>query len=154
MQEMWVQSLGLEDALEKEMAAHSGILARRIPWTEEPGTLQSMGPQRVTHDWATEHTHTGVDWIVNPIEVMSLQEGGRIRQTQGEHQDGLLEWCTIEPRKAIDCPQIVKLQRAHGSFSTMVLDFEPSGLWNNKLLLLSATQFVALCNSQPRKLLG
>ena len=48
--ETGVQSLGGEDALEKEMATHSGILARRIPWTEEPGTLQSMGPQRVTHD--------------------------------------------------------------------------------------------------------
>ena len=91
MQEMWVQSLGLEDALEKEMAAHSSIMARRMPWTEEPGRLQSMGSRRVTHDRATEHTHAGVEWIVNPIEVMSLQEDGHIRQTQGEHQDGLLE---------------------------------------------------------------
>ena len=147
MQEMWVQSLGLEDALEKEMAAHSSIMARRMPWTEEPGRLQSMGSRRVTHDRATEHTHAGVEWIVNPIEVMSLQEDGHIRQTQGEHQDGLLEWCTIEPRKAIDCPQTIKLQRAHGSFNTMILDFGPSELWNNKFLLFSATQFVALCNS-------
>ena len=44
---MWVQSLGWEDALEKEMATHSSILAWRIPWTEEPGRLQSMGLQRV-----------------------------------------------------------------------------------------------------------
>jgi len=43
MQETWVQSLGQEDPLEKEMAAHSSILAWRIPWTEEPGRLQSMG---------------------------------------------------------------------------------------------------------------
>ena len=43
MQETWVPSLGLEDALEKEMAAHSSILAWRIPWTEELGRLQSMG---------------------------------------------------------------------------------------------------------------
>ena len=50
MQETWVQSLGREDPLEKEMATHSSILAWRIPWTEEPGGLQSMGSQRVTHD--------------------------------------------------------------------------------------------------------
>ena len=50
MQETWVQSLGWEDPLEKEMAAHSSILAWRIPWTEEPGGLQSMGSQRVGHD--------------------------------------------------------------------------------------------------------
>ena len=46
MQEMLVQSLGWEDPLEKEMATHSTILAWEIPWTEEPGGLQSMGPQR------------------------------------------------------------------------------------------------------------
>ena len=49
---MWeaeVQSLGREDILEKEMATHSSILAWRIPWTEEPGGLQSMGLQRVGH---------------------------------------------------------------------------------------------------------
>ena len=46
-QEMWVQSLGPEDPLEKEMATHSSILAWKIPWTEEPGGLQSMGLQRV-----------------------------------------------------------------------------------------------------------
>ena len=53
MQETWVQSLGQEDPLEKEMATHSSILAWRIPWTEEPGGLQSMGSQRVGHDWVT-----------------------------------------------------------------------------------------------------
>ena len=45
LQETQVQSLGWEDPLEKEMATHSSILARRIPWTEEPGGLQSMGSQ-------------------------------------------------------------------------------------------------------------
>ena len=50
MQETWVRSLGQEDPLEKEMAAHSSTLARKIPWTEEPGRLQSMGPQAVGHD--------------------------------------------------------------------------------------------------------
>ena len=50
MQETWVRSLGQEDPLEKEMVTHSSILAWRIPWTEEPGGLQSMGSQRVGHD--------------------------------------------------------------------------------------------------------
>ena len=47
MQEMWVQSLGWEDPLEKEMATHSNILAWEISWTEEPGGLQSMGSQEL-----------------------------------------------------------------------------------------------------------
>ena len=50
IKEMWVQSLGWEETLEKEMATHSSILAWRIPWTEEPGGLQSTGSQRVRHD--------------------------------------------------------------------------------------------------------
>ena len=50
MEESRVQFLGGEDALEKEMATHSSTLARKIPWTEEPGGLQSMGSQRVGHD--------------------------------------------------------------------------------------------------------
>ena len=50
MQETWVQSLGREDLLEKEMATYSSIVAWKIPWREEPGRLQSMGLQRVGHD--------------------------------------------------------------------------------------------------------
>ena len=49
MRETWVQFLGWEDPLEKGMATHSNILAYRISWTEEPGRLQSTGPQRVRH---------------------------------------------------------------------------------------------------------
>ena len=49
-QEIWVQFLGQEDPLEKEMATHSSILAWRIPWTEEPDGLQSMWLHRVGHD--------------------------------------------------------------------------------------------------------
>ena len=50
MQKTQVQSLGREDPLEKEIVTHSSILAWRIPWTEQPGGLQSMGLQRVGHD--------------------------------------------------------------------------------------------------------
>ena len=53
VQETWVWSLAWEDPLEKGMATHSGIVAWRIPWTEEPGGLQSMGSQKVRHNWAT-----------------------------------------------------------------------------------------------------
>ena len=50
MQETQVQSLGREDTLEKEMASHSSILAWRIPWTKDPGRLQTRGSQRVRHN--------------------------------------------------------------------------------------------------------
>ena len=50
MRETWVRSLGWEDPLEKEMAIHSSTIAWKIPWTEEPGRLQSMGSQRVGHN--------------------------------------------------------------------------------------------------------
>ena len=50
LQKMWAQSLSWEDALEEEMATHSNILAREIPWTEELGRLYSMGSQRVRHN--------------------------------------------------------------------------------------------------------
>ena len=62
-----VRSLGWEDSLEKKMATHSSILAWKIPWTEEPGGLQSKGLQRVGHDWATSFSHrwhhpNGTQW--------------------------------------------------------------------------------------------
>ena len=62
MQETQVQSLGQEDPLEKGITTHSRILAWRIPWTEEPNGLQSMGSQRVRHDWATD-TYTQYSWF-------------------------------------------------------------------------------------------
>ena len=57
MWETWVQSPGWEDPLEKEMEPHSSTLAWRIPWREQPGRLQSMGSQRVGHNWATSLLH-------------------------------------------------------------------------------------------------
>ena len=53
MRETWVRSLGWEDPLEKEMATHSSILAWKIPWTGDPGRLQSIQSQRARHDWVT-----------------------------------------------------------------------------------------------------
>ena len=64
MWKTWVQSLGWEDPLEEDMATHSSTLAWRIPWTEEPGELQSMGSQRVRHDWSDlAHTHNTFDHL-------------------------------------------------------------------------------------------
>ena len=60
MQEIQVRSLGQEDPLLEGMANHSSILAWRIPWTKEPGVLQSMELQSVRHDWAT-NTHKYVE---------------------------------------------------------------------------------------------
>ena len=67
MQEMSVRSLDQEDPLKKEMATHSSIFAWRIPWTAEPGGLESMGPQRVGHNLVTGGTN-------------EEQEGGRLLQ--------------------------------------------------------------------------
>ena len=53
VRETWVRSPGWEDPLGKEMAAHSNVFAQKIPWTGEPSRLQSMGSQRIGHDWAT-----------------------------------------------------------------------------------------------------
>ena len=55
-QETWVRSLGREDSQEEGITTHSSILASKSPWTEEPGGLQSMGSQRVEHDWAIKHS--------------------------------------------------------------------------------------------------
>ena len=68
LQETRVQSLGREDPLEKEMAIHSGILAWRIPWTEEPGGLQSTESLRIRHDSA--HTHLTLHWLLYHAAVI------------------------------------------------------------------------------------
>ena len=66
MQETWVQSLGQEDALEQGMATHSSILAWRIPWTEEPGRLQSWGQQRGTTERLNTFTFISFNWSTCP----------------------------------------------------------------------------------------
>ena len=92
---MWVWFLDHEDPLEKEIVTHSNILAWEVPWTEEPGRLQSMGSQRVGHDWAYTHnnyswaqllkwwtmctrTQLGAGWPVSPSSVLTaLEQEGR-----------------------------------------------------------------------------
>ena len=74
LRETRVQSLGWEALLEKEIATHSSTLAWKIPWTKEPGRLQSMGSQRVGHDWATSlFTFWVVEW--EQIETISTDSG-------------------------------------------------------------------------------
>ena len=74
MQETWVQFLGQEDPMEKGMVTHSSILDWRIPWTEEPGGLQSMGSQRVRHDWVTD-THAHWHYYREQIKVLAWGYG-------------------------------------------------------------------------------
>ena len=69
MQEIWVWSLGWEDPLEEGMAHRPSILFWRIPWTEEPGGLQSMRSQRVGHDWKTEHTNAHISGVYMPVPI-------------------------------------------------------------------------------------
>ena len=99
MQETWVQSLGREDLLEKEMTTHSSTLAWKIPWTKEPGRLQSMGSQRVTHDWTTSlslldillisHHHKKKGDYNNKIFWDTERERGR------PHSQALLQYIVI-----------------------------------------------------------
>ena len=72
MQETQVRSLGQEDPLQEVMVTHSSILIWRIPWTEEPGGLQSMGSQRVRHDWASNTPPQENDELVNSVFVVIL----------------------------------------------------------------------------------
>ena len=78
--ETQVHSLGWEYPLEKEMAAHSSILAWRTPWTEEPGRLQSLGSQRVRHDRVTNSfTFKGDTDLENRLmDTVGAEEGGMI----------------------------------------------------------------------------
>ena len=85
VQETWVQSLGQEDPLENGMATHSSTLAWRIPWREEPGRLQSMGSQRVGHDWATSLHFTTLHFKrKGPVLKMVILGNGLILERKVE----------------------------------------------------------------------
>ena len=84
MQEIQVSSLGQEDPLEKEMATHSSILAWRIPWTEGPGWLQSIGSQRVWHDYVSNTKRIPILWNTMPVDTLAwkipwMEEPGRLQ---------------------------------------------------------------------------
>ena len=82
MQEAWVWYLGWEDPLEEGMTTHCSILAWRIPWTVKPGGLQSMGSQRVGHNWTTRHSTAPRDSNMIWEKVKSLYDN--LMQTEGE----------------------------------------------------------------------
>ena len=81
---MWVRSLGREGPLEKEMATHSGIFAWKIPWTEEPGGLQSIASQRVRHDCACAHEHTPTNVLLYIIYVRYAVRSNRAEDVLGD----------------------------------------------------------------------
>ena len=78
LQETRVWSLGGEDPLEKGMAAHSSILVWRIPWTEEPGRLQSMGSQRIGHGWVTNtgKLYFNILYLKNQVQLLCMSSRG------------------------------------------------------------------------------
>ena len=76
MWEAWIWSLGGEDPLENGTATHSSILAWRIPWTEEPGKLQSLGSLRVGHDWATSCIGEGTGNLLQCSCLENTRDGG------------------------------------------------------------------------------
>ena len=108
MRETWVQSLGWEDPLEKEMAIHSSTIAWKIPWTEEPGRLQSMGSQKSdTTEWL--HIQTS-NCAVLSHSVMSdsaspwTEEPGGL-QSIGILQAGILEWAAMPSSRGSSQPR-------------------------------------------------
>ena len=85
MRETWVRSLGREDPLAKEMATHSSILAWKILWSEEPGSLQSMRLQRVGHDWATSLS-LSLLLIISVVTSTQKQDSPSHRVASKKHQ--------------------------------------------------------------------
>ena len=72
MRETGVRSLGWEDPLEKEMAIHSSTISWKIPWTEEPGRLQSMGLQRVGHDLTSYRAYQGPRTLLIALQILNF----------------------------------------------------------------------------------
>ena len=134
------RSLGWENPLEEEMATHPGILAWEISWTEEPGGLQIMGPQRVRQDCMTEHTHAcniyehfkHLRCLKNFIKIKNSQQSSKIPLSpfyrwgnQGPKRLRILPMVTqgvsgatgVEPGPSgfRGCPSCFAVWRAHGS---------------------------------------
>ena len=138
VQKTQVQSLGQEDPLEKAMATHSSILAWRILWTEEPGRLQSIGSQRVRHDWSglacthvCMHARTQYDCVL-------------LRRRGNQHMD------TTEGRQCEDTGEDGYLQateRGLGRNQPLILDFSLHNCGTITFLLFKAPSL----NSTPAK---
>ena len=103
MQETWVQSLGREDPLEKEMATHSSILAWRIPWTEEPGGLQSVGFQKSDITWQLNHHQ----WLMRASQVALV--GKYPLANAGDMRLGFDPWVGKIPYRTARQPTLVFL---------------------------------------------
>ena len=88
MRETQVQSLGWEDPLEKRMATHSGILAQRIPWTEEPGGLQPMGSQSIRHNYAQLVYLKKKDKWYEDVQVRAVHDREMSKEMKLERQEG------------------------------------------------------------------
>ena len=136
MPETWVLSQGWEDPLKKGMATHSSILAWRIPWTEEPGRLQSMGSQRVRHAWTTF------------IHVTSLHDGK-------EHQEENIHHCGKEDSgflRDVSCECGVCSQWREMTHSPLCCStpFAPPRAFDKGMLLpLQLTSLLPPLHSQP-----
>ena len=95
---MWVRSLGWKDPLEKGMATHSGVLAWKIPWTEEPGRPQPVGSQRVRHD--SEHAHT----LTSAVKIRPDSTGWKLCLTASrEARPRTMPDCGLIPQVAECC---------------------------------------------------
>ena len=125
VQKTWVWSLGQEDPLEKGMATHSSILAWRIPWTEKPGGLKSVGSQRVGHNWIT---------------LTKRGDTNRHREDAMWQWRQRLRWCGLKPSNSKNCLQLSEAargkegsspdpsQREQSAANTLILDFWPPQL--------------------------
>ena len=137
LQEMQVWSLGWEDPLGKGMATHSSILAWIILWTEEPGVLQSIGSQRVGHDWNDlAHMHT---WPVNNIVIIS---GGQQRDSAIHICVSILPQTPLPPRLALNT-ELRSLCTHRLFFSSSYIDRLSQfflTMWQNNMLLHSWDQ--------------
>ena len=106
--ETWVWSLGQKDTLEKQEATHSSILAWRIPWTEEYGRLQSMGLQRVRHDWVT-NTFTLVVLMLVAQSYLTLWDhidcSPSVSSVHGIPEAKILEWVAISSSQGFSRPR-------------------------------------------------
>ena len=130
-QETQVQSLSWEVSLKKEMATHSSILAWEIPWTEEPGWLQSTGLQRVRHDLTTTHTHIPViNQVGTTISMARARATPQTTETIAWYQRQKFHLYSRELFSSIwESPS------AHGILSTFCIIFQKTWivkLHNNK----------------------